>query len=83
MAGSYKKKKPYGKMLITGVIAAIMYALLLTNQSTVSDYFTRGGVFALLPILTALVFSLVHGSFTSNFWTVLGVEASKKKKEVK
>jgi hypothetical protein len=28
------------------------------------------------------MFSFIHGSFTGNFWTVLGVEASKKKKEV-
>ncbi len=35
------------------------------------------------PIITAFVFSYFHGSFTGNFWTVLGIEAAKKKKEVK
>jgi hypothetical protein len=31
----------------------------------------------------AFVFSYFHGSFTGNFWTVLGIEAARKKKEVK
>jgi hypothetical protein len=28
-----------------------------------------------VPILLALVFSFVHGAFTSHFWDVLGVKA--------
>jgi hypothetical protein len=32
---------------------------------------------------TAFVFSFIHGSFTGDFWTVLGIEAARKKKEVK
>ena len=30
-----------------------------------------------IPIVVALVFSLVHGSFTSHFWEVLGIKAKK------
>jgi hypothetical protein len=40
-------------------------------------------MYAFLPIITAFLFSIVHGSFTGNFWTLLGIEAAKKKKEVK
>ncbi len=30
-----------------------------------------------IPIIVALVFSVIHGSFTSHFWDVLGVKAKK------
>ncbi|MBI5408313.1 MAG: hypothetical protein HZA14_03000 [Nitrospirae bacterium] len=83
MAEGKVKKKPVGKMLLMGVISASLYALLLLKQDVVIQYIGRGGMYAFLPILTAFVFSFVHGSFTGNFWTVMGIEAAKKKKEVK
>ncbi len=76
------KKKPLGKLIIYGIGSFILYWLLLTNQDFINQYFGRGGIYAFLPIATAFVFSFVHGNFTSYFWTVLGVEA-KKKREVK
>ena len=83
MAPSSTKKKPVGKMLITGLLSIALYTILFSNQDLVSNTFTRGGLYALLPIGTALIFSFVHGAFTGHFWTVMGVEASKKKMEVK
>jgi len=85
MAGSQgsSKKKPYGVAIILGIISLGLYVGLLTQQEVVNEYFTKGGVYAFLPIAAAFLFSVVHGNFTGNFWTVLGVEASKKKKEVK
>lgn len=77
------KKKPVGIMLLTGVISIALYAALLMNQDILNSTFGNGGLHAFLPIMTAFAFSFVHGSFTGHFWTVLGVEASKKKKEVK
>ena len=77
------KKKPYGAAIILGIVSLALYVGLLTQQEVVNEYFTKGGVYAFLPIAAAFLFSLVHGNFTGNFWTVLGVEASKKKKEVK
>jgi len=76
------KKKPYGKAIIFGLIASALYVTLLTYQGLINDNYTRGGLYALLPIATAFIFSFFHGSFTGAFWTVLGIEA-KKKKEVK
>jgi F0F1-type ATP synthase assembly protein I len=76
------KKKPYGKAILFGLIVSALYVTLLTNQGLITANFTRGGLYALLPIATAFIFSFFHGSFTSTFWTVLGIEA-KKKKEVK
>ncbi len=77
------KKKPYGKMILMGVISILLYAALLLKQDVINKYFANGGIYALLPIATAFIFSIVHGSFTGNFWTVLGIEASKKRREVK
>ena len=77
------KKKPYGAAIILGIVSLALYVGLLTQQEVVNEYFTKGGVYAFLPIAAAFLFSVVHGNFTGNFWTVLGVEASKKKKEVK
>ncbi|MEK6690773.1 MAG: hypothetical protein AABY78_05680 [Nitrospirota bacterium] len=82
MAGSYWKKKPLGKTMILGIISVMLYAILLMNQDIINSYFGKGSLYALLPIITAFMFSVVHGSFTGNFWTLLGIKA-KKKKEVK
>jgi hypothetical protein len=83
MAQSSGKKKPVGKMLFAGAISIALYAALLANQDVVNGHFGRGGMYAVLPIVTAFLFSFFHGAFTGHFWTVLGVEAAKKKKEVK
>ena len=83
MAQSTTRKKPVGKLIVMGIISIALYSTLLLKQDLVNGNFAQGGLYALLPIVTAFIFSFVHGSFTGNFWTVLGVEASKKKKEVK
>ena len=77
------KRKPYGKMVVTGTVSLALYVLLLTQQGVVNDYFSRGGLYAFLPIIAAFVFSFVHGSFTGNFWAVLGIEPAKKHRGVK
>ena len=78
-----QRRKPYGALLFMGLLSVALYVFLLMNQATVNKYFSIGGIYAFLPIATAFIFSFVHGSFTGNFWTVLGIEASKKKKEVR
>lgn len=83
MATGSSRKKPVGKMLVMGLISLFLYVLLLTNQDLVNSTFGKGGMYAFLPIIAAFVFSFVHGAFTGDFWTVLGIEAAKKKKEVK
>ncbi len=83
MAQSTTRKKPVGAMIGMGIISIALYAALLLKQDWVNNTFAKGGLYALLPIVTAFVFSYFHGTFTGHFWTVLGVEAAKKKKEVK
>ena len=77
------KKKPYAKMMFMGIISIALYVILLLKQDIINKYFANGGIYAFLPIATAFIFSFFHGSFTGNFWTVMGIEASKKRKEVK
>ena len=83
MAATYTKKKPVGMMVLAGIVTTALYVLLLMKQDYINATFSQGGLYAFLPIVTAFVFSFFHGSFTGNFWTVMGVEASKKKMEVK
>ena len=61
-----------------GLGSVALYAAVFTNSDAVMTYFTRGGVFAALPIITVFAFSFVYGPFTSNLWSLLGIEATKK-----
>jgi hypothetical protein len=83
MAQSSTKKKPIGTMIVMGIISLALYTTLLLKQDLLNSTFAKGGWYALLPIVMAFVFSYFHGSFTGHFWTVLGIEAARKKKEVK
>jgi hypothetical protein len=76
------RRKPYGKVIVMGIISIALYVVLLMHQHLVNDFFSRGGVYAILPIATAFIFCSVHGCFTGGFWTLFGIEA-KKKQEVK
>jgi len=71
------KKKPYGGMLIFGAISLCGYILLMKNQGWVSETFTMGGWHAAYPVVTAIIFSFIHGAFASNLLSVLGIEAKK------
>ncbi len=83
MAQSSTKKKPIGTMIVMGIISIALYTTLLLKQDLLNNTFSKGGWYALLPIIMAFIFSYFHGSFTGHFWTVLGVEAARKKTEVK
>lgn len=78
MTKEIKKKKPVGKTLGYGAISLAMYAAVFINADTVTSYFTRGGWYSALPILTVFAFSFAHGAFASNFWTLMGIEAAHK-----
>jgi len=71
------KKKPIGGMVIFGAISLSGYAVLMINQGWVSEEFTMGGWHAAYPVVTAIMFSFIHGAFASNLLSVLGIEAKK------
>lgn len=64
--GVILRKRPVGKMFFMGIGSVALYGILLLKQDLVNDIFTRGGAYALLPIIVAFIFSIVHGSFTGN-----------------
>jgi len=66
------------KAYVYGAISLALYAVLYAKSQTIMTYFTKGHLFALLPVAAAFLFSYVHGTFTGNFWTALGVNASAK-----
>jgi len=72
------KKKPVGKLIAFGIGSTILYAAVFAYQGVITAYFTRGALYAFLPIATAFAFSYVHGGFTGYFWSVLGIEATKR-----
>lgn len=78
-----RKKRPYVKAFFWGLFSIGLYAALYLKADAISDYFGKGGMYAFLPIAAAFIFSFAHGNFTGLFWSSLGVEASKKVKEVK
>ncbi|MEN6438771.1 MAG: hypothetical protein ABFD97_09320 [Syntrophobacter sp.] len=61
-----------------GALSAACYAAVFTHTDVVMQSFTRGGLYAALPIATVLAVSFVHGAFAHNFWSLLGIEAFKK-----
>ncbi len=69
------QKKPYFKMLLYGALSAASYIFLFANVEFVNENFVKGGVYAALPIITALYFSFVHGAFASYLISVLGLKA--------
>lgn len=73
------KRKPYVKALIFGVISIASYIFLFRNVDFVMENYTRGGIYAALPVTTVFYFSFMHGAFASNVLDVLGIEAKKKK----
>jgi hypothetical protein len=75
--------RPYLKTVLFGAVSVALYVLLLQKQDLINENFAKGGIYALLPIAMAFVFSFFHGNFTGCFWSSCGVEASKKTKEVK
>jgi hypothetical protein len=79
MAADYSKskRKPIGKMVLFGICSTIIYIALLQYQGLVTAYFTRGALYAILPIAGAFAISYIHGHFTGYFWSVGGVEAKK------
>jgi hypothetical protein len=71
------RKSYFKKTLIFGTVTAGLFAAVFSNSDLVMHYCTKGGVYAILPVAIVFAFSYVHGSFTSNFWSALGIEGSR------
>ena len=71
------RKTYLAKTLVFGALTAGLYAAVFAYADTIMHYWTKGGMYCLLPVATVFVFSYAHGSFTGNFWSALGIEGSK------
>ena len=67
--------------LIMGALSAGLYFLLYIYSGVLPELAAQAGHgdkhYALIPLVIALVFSFVHGSFTGRFWDLLGLRAKK------
>ncbi|MBI5248331.1 MAG: hypothetical protein HY912_02450 [Desulfomonile tiedjei] len=70
-----KKKKLVLQALLFGAVTTALYAAVFMHADLVQQLFSRGGYYAAFPIATVFVFSFFHGTFASNLWSVLGIEA--------
>lgn len=70
--------KQVAKTAAYGVATAVLYAAVFLNSDSVMNYFTRGGWYAALPVLTVFAFSFVHGAFSHHVWDLLGIHATQK-----
>ncbi|MDD5642272.1 MAG: universal stress protein [Syntrophales bacterium] len=77
-AADSSRTKMIGKTVGLGLAAAALYAAVFLNTDTVMKYFTKGAWYAALPVATVFIFSFVHGAFASQFWSLMGIEATKK-----
>ena len=71
--------KPYLGLTVSGLFSGGLYLGLYLYHHEIMAAFTRtDGWYPALPVITAFVFSFVHGAFTGYFWEVLGVSARPK-----
>lgn len=76
------RARPWVPLAFSGLGTTLCYGALFGYEAPIMAQFTRtDGLYPLLPVVTAFVFSLVHGAFTSYFWDVLGVSARPVKEE--
>lgn len=73
-----RRKKAKGQAILFGVLSVGLYAAAFAFAEPMVTLFARGGAYCLLPVATVFLFSYVHGNFTGNVWTALGIEASAK-----
>lgn len=77
MSATTSIKRHVKNCFVFGALTAGLYAAVFTHQELVMKYFTKGGVYALLPVAVVFAVSYFHGNFTSSFWSALGIEGSK------
>jgi uncharacterized membrane protein HdeD (DUF308 family) len=72
-----RRNKAGVRTLLFGLLSITLYAALFAHPTAVAKFFARGSWYAIFPIATVFLFSFVHGTFASNVWTFLGIEARK------
>ena len=70
------RRRAIRRSLVFGGLSLALYTAVFTHTELLMTYFTKGGLYTLLPVTTVFIFSYIHGSLASNVWTALGVVAS-------
>lgn len=65
--------KPLVRSILFGIISVSAYLLLFLNEGTVTEHFSRGGVYTLAVVGTAIAFSLIHGTFANYVLELVGI----------
>ncbi len=69
-------KKPWLQLAVSGLLSAACYWALFAHEQAVMASSTRtDGLYWLLPVLVAFLFSFAHGAFTGYFWEAVGIRA--------
>jgi hypothetical protein len=75
MAQEVTKKEALVKMIGFGAASAAVYGAIFHFANPITEMFSRGGMYAAMPIATVFLVSYVHGGFASNLWSALGINA--------
>jgi len=78
MKAKANKRKVLVRSLIFGALSVSLYTAVFVNQAAILTMFTKGGLYALLPVSAVFLFSYVHGTFASNILSAMGIEPSNK-----
>jgi len=73
-----KRRKAGINTLAFGAGSAVLYAAVYAYADPITAYIAKGGAAGLVSVAAVFLFSWVHGSFASNLWTTLGIEAGRK-----
>jgi len=66
----------WSRLAASGIASALCYTALFAYEKEIMATFTRtDGLYPLLPVATAFVFSFAHGAFTGYFWELVGIHA--------
>jgi hypothetical protein len=77
METTNKKRNKLGRTVLFGTLTAGFYAGFFALADPVMSLTKQGGIYALIPVATVFLCSYVHGTFASELWSALGLEASK------
>lgn len=75
MAQEITKKQAFMRMIGFGAASTVVYGAVFQFATPITEMFSRGGVYAAMPIATVFLVSYVHGGFASNLWSALGITA--------
>lgn len=69
--------KPLTRAVLFWFMSVALYFVLYLFEDSILAFTSRGGWYFIAPVVIAFVFSYVHGTFTGDFWDILGIKAKK------